>query len=1137
MNNSMKRFYFTILCVVLSLSACVTPDAGIEDQPTNGRTTLTAVTSQLKITTPEAVLEGATGHTWSTEMHIGAFGKEGGENAKYSLFNSYEGAAEGLFYGAEVKGDIYAYYPYNKEVAIDGSKVALIIPDTQKYDADLIEQFNQHNNIYVAKSVDGNLEFGYIYGYLGIQINGNFTVKSVKLTSKDAPLAGRVAFDFDNEMRASAVARSLYAYTIDCGEGIVATEEAPAKVYALLPPATYANLSVEIVTDKGVLAKALNGTYEVVRLHSALSEEQMSSGTIVADFETLSLGDLAEVEPRKWGEGATVGVFSENSKNTRFAIEASSVGGTEAQFVGAEAKGAVVAYYPYAAQTTYTDGKLQLSADNKQIYNENLLTQFAESAPFMVAKAEEGEKLSFEYVMGVLGLNIRANVNIKYVEVSSSKPLAGKLLIDTANGYLCSAPESGSKNTITLDASALLPTASLDAPRKMYVSLPAGEYDDLQVTVTSENGDILAKSVSEKVTIQRMNLATIAEDITYQTIDITLEEVEYAKSAWVEGDKVALYSEARGKGIVSDLLSPMGSAKNSIIVVGTTDEPYNLAYPASAVKSLGSSAVVEFPAVQKYNGEQVAAASQIYVGRNNGGKGEMKLLSSILGVTVMANYDCKVNGITLTSKNYNLAGTAEVDMAYEEEPEVMFTEGVKSVKLVMEEPQIVANGASKTFYFAVPVGTYEAEDLSVVVDGSLGATMLNIAVQLPAVRAGYNETALSTIKCTNLTEGGKYANCFVMPNKKGWYMFDAKIRGGYDKDEDGNAVITEKSIAGTLFELNKGMITDVAVCNNSQSVSFYYDGSMGNASIVTIEGGMVLWAWHLWCPGEDQPKSVVYGENTYMDRNLGSLHKPNSKAEMEAMSDEEMLASGGMLYQWGRPSPFPYVTSYTPDPEAWASRLGQASNKNTSNYNYPSANHITAGSYGSAASSSSKPTTAFASQIDVLWSSNAAATKSPLLIGCMKNDGSNRKWNSEWNFDVSHEKASWNYSIEEHKQYDPCPYGYELPTSDQLAADVTAFFSVNTSVPYLINGEANVFKGGYYLEHEGSFHWWPITGLRYNYGLWGTLKSPNSNVSGASTSSSNKLFVYVNTKLGSARTVNTGNFAPCTAMAVRCVKK
>ena len=147
----MKRFYFTILCVVLSLSGCVTPDNGLDDKPMDGRTTLTATTSQLKITTSEAVLEGSADHTWTTTTHIGAFGKEGGNNAKYSLFKSYDGAAEGLFYGAELKGDVYAYYPYNKDVTAEGSKVALIIPDTQTYNSDLLAQFEQHYNLDVAK--------------------------------------------------------------------------------------------------------------------------------------------------------------------------------------------------------------------------------------------------------------------------------------------------------------------------------------------------------------------------------------------------------------------------------------------------------------------------------------------------------------------------------------------------------------------------------------------------------------------------------------------------------------------------------------------------------------------------------------------------------------------------------------------------------------------------------------------------------------------------------------------------------------------------------------------------------------------------------------------------------------------------
>jgi hypothetical protein len=56
-----------------------------------------------------------------------------------------------------------------------------------------------------------------------------------------------------------------------------------------------------------------------------------------------------------------------------------------------------------------------------------------------------------------------------------------------------------------------------------------------------------------------------------------------------------------------------------------------------------------------------------------------------------------------------------------------------------------------------------------------------------------------------------------MPNKKGWYMFDAKIKGGYDNDEDGRAVISEKSIAGTLFELNSGMISQVGICNEARA--------------------------------------------------------------------------------------------------------------------------------------------------------------------------------------------------------------------------------------------------------------------------------------------------------------------------------
>ena len=1132
----MKRFYFTILCVVLSLSGCVAPETGLDDKPMDGRTTLTATTSQLKISTSEAVLEGSADHTWTTATHIGAFGKEGGNNAKYSLFQSYDGAAEGLFYGAEVKGVVYAYYPYSEDVTADGSKVTLTIPDTQTYNSDLLAQFEQHNNLYVAKSDDGVLDFGYLYGCLGIQVKGDFAINSIVLSSDNQPLAGRVAFDFENEMAASAVARSLYSLTLKCEEPVVVTEESAALLYALLPPATYSNLVLTINTNKGVLSKRLNGSYVVKRVVSTLSSEEMTSATIVADFEPLAIGEEVEATPRLWSKGATLGVFSEDSENTPYAINSSSVGQAEAQFVGATANGAVTAYLPYSAQASLVDGKLTISASNKQIYNKSMLAQFVDNTPFMVAKAETGEKLTFEYVMGVLALNIKANLKIKYIEVSSAKPLAGKLVIDTANDYLCSAPESGAKNTITLDVSAVLPQVTLETPKMMYVSLPAGEYEDLTVTVTAENGETLSTVIDEKISIKRMDLSTIAKDITYQTIDVVLGVADYAKSVWTAGDELALYNEARGKGMVSEVLDAVGTTQNRIVAIGTPNEPFNVVYPASAAKSLNNIATITFPEAQHYVDGSLAQESQIYVGRSVEGVATLNLLTSILGVTVTANYDCEVASIEVSSKAKALAGVAEVDMSYEDQPVALFTDIKSSVKLVMDTPVAIANGASHTFYIAVPAQNYESKDLQVVVDGSKGAVVTEISAALPAVCAGYSETAVSTIKCTDLTEGGKYANCFVLPNKKGWYMFDAKIKGGYDNDEDGCAVISEKSIAGTLFELNKGMISNVHTCNSNQSISFYYDGSEGNASIVTIENGMVLWAWHLWCPGAGQPKDVVLGSHTYFDRNLGALKVPNSKEEMLAMSEADFLASGGMLYQWGRPSPFPYAINYTE--EVWANRLGQTG-ENSPTYYYPSADLITVGGTGGAGGAiPASVMKRFTSSItQAFWETNASATKSPLFIGCQTNNTTQRHWNKIWSMDPSHEKASWNYSDEKHKQYDPCPYGYELPLTTTMVEDLTAVNAATTPTAHIAaEGKANC-KGGYYIERaNGEFLWHAVSGLRYNYGLWGTLGSPNANFAGATTTGSKQLFIYWGTGAGS-RTANNANWAPITAMGVRCIKK
>lgn len=893
--------------VSLFLAGCVSPEEGLEHRPPlEGRTVLTAEIPPLKITRGlDAPLQSTDEHVWGEQMHLGVFDAQGSQNVKYTLFKASEGSVEGKFYGTEVKGNVYAYYPYDEEITADASKLSFPLEPVQTYNPDVLSQFKRYSRYHVAMTPVDHLEFSHLYGVLGFRIKGNFNILSVRISSESQPLAGRVAFDFENDMQAHPAAGSEYALTIDCGEGVATTEGNPTIVYALLPAATYGSLTVEVVTD---------------------------------------------------------------------------------------------------------------------------------------------------------------------IEDKIVRELAGDIVVG------------------------------------------------------------------------KMSLDDLDENIAYETVDVTLENVAVAKSAWEEGDKIVIYSPSRDKSQTVDLYRAAGGLENSILAIGNATEQYSVVYPASAVQQMGQKATVLFPTEQAYSENGICAASQIYAGRCEEGKGDLYLVNSALAVNVTAPAQCTVEGLSLSSSATALAGVFEIDMAYTDRPIAVAKDGNRTITMNLDAPININAGETKTFYFAVPAGDYQAEDLTVEVKSSLGVPSAAYTSSLTAARAQITQAPAFEIDVTDLTAGNGYANCFVLPNQKGWYSFAAKIKGGYDKDEDGNSVATATSVAGTLFELNSGMISNVKLCDNASRVSFYYDGSIGNASIATIERGdnaeykgMVLWAWHLWCPGDGQPQDVVFGNNTYMDRNLGALYVPTSKTEMEAMTDAVNLASGGMLYSWGRPSPFPYPNSYTE--EKWASRMGEASNTTTPTYYYPSASLITRSSYGAESNQSKKVCTKFTSVNEVSFSTAAAATKQPLQIGYHANSNDNRYWCKSWLYDVKSENASWNYSYEKNKQYDPCPYGYELPVTDVIVADLKSFYGANNGKAYLVE-KGKCFKGGYYLEKDNVFYWHPVVGLRYSYGLWDDRDSNSANLAGATTSESANYLLWCTGTGSGARTIgatdNTWN--PATATSVRCIK-
>lgn len=901
----------SLLSVSLFLTGCQNPEEELR-APLQGRTVLTAQILPLEVTRPldTPLQSDETPHSWEKQMHIGAFDRQGSQNVKYTLFSASEGAVQGQFYGPELVGNVYAYYPYEQGVTADGSKLVFPLEEVQDHNPDVLEMFKKYSKYHVACSSEDVLEFRPLYGCLAFRVKGNFSVRSLKLTSQKTPLAGRIAFDFEHDMQASAAAGSVYELTINCPEGVASSEEHPAIVYALLPAATYDDLSVEVFTDK----------------------------------------------------------------------------------------------------------------DEK-----------------------------------------------------------------------------------------------------------------------------IVRELSSDIVVSRMNLDSVDENIAYETIEITLENVAVAKKSWEESDQLAIYSPERDRSKVVDLYSEAGGLTNSVLAIGNSDEPYNVVYPASAVQQMGNVATVLMPSEQTYCEGAVDEQTHIYAGRCQDGKGELYLVNSILAVNVTAPAQCTVEGLSLSSSATALAGVFEIDMAYTDRPIAVAKDGNRTITMNLYAPININAGETKTFYFAVPAGEYQAEDLTVEVNSSLGVPSAAYSSSLTTARAQITQAPAFEIEVTDLTAGGKYANCFVLPNQKGWYSFAAKIKGGYDKDEDNNDICTPTSVAGTLFELNSGMISHVNLCDNSSRVSFYYDGSIGNASIATIERGdgepykgMVLWAWHLWCPGDGQPQDVVFGNNTYMDRNLGALYVPTSKAEMEAMTDEVNLASGGMLYSWGRPSPFPYPKSYTA--EAWGSQMGQKNNVTTPKYYYPSASLITRGTYGSATGGvqSSKVWNQFTSFNQVYFTTSAAATKLPLCIGLLSNTSSDirRYWCDAWKYDVQSEKASWNYSHEKNKQYDPCPYGYELPQTDVIVADLKSFYGANNAQAYLVKKDV-CFKGGYYLEKDGKFLWHAVSGLRVAYGLWKDVSSNNANLAGATTNDSPNFLLWWGAAGAGGRIVNSNNeyWNPATATSVRCIKK
>ena len=168
------------------------------------------------------------------------------------------------FDGSAGFGDTYkAFYPYSETLRDSSGYFIFNLPLVQKY---VEGSFDPDAAPMVATAAYGEtFEFKNICGILAFKLTGNSAVKSINFSGTDGngvpvPVSG--LFDVDPASSDLTIRQhSTFGYvhssvTIDCVEPVQLNETEPTTFYMMLPPATYADFSLVITTDDGIMLKS-----------------------------------------------------------------------------------------------------------------------------------------------------------------------------------------------------------------------------------------------------------------------------------------------------------------------------------------------------------------------------------------------------------------------------------------------------------------------------------------------------------------------------------------------------------------------------------------------------------------------------------------------------------------------------------------------------------------------------------------------------------------------------------------------------------------------------------------------------------------------------------------------------------------
>lgn len=129
-----------------------------------------------------------------------------------------------------------------------------------------------------------------------------------------------------------------------------------------------------------------------------------------------------------------------------------------------------------------------------------------------------------------------------------------------------------------------------------------------------------------------------------------------------------------------------------------------------------------------------------------------------------------------------------------------------------------------------------------------------------------------------------------------WWQGDLRPGSDYRTFAESNPSSEEVDEKCPIKIINNGKLKD----NYAMLYAVVNENTYGNAGIAAYDAnGEILWTWHIWI----QPGTFVVklGDYTVMDRNLGATYVPENRSDLNS---NNITASLGMYYQWGRKDPF-----------------------------------------------------------------------------------------------------------------------------------------------------------------------------------------------------------------------------------------